>query len=150
MVSPANSAAARPAGMNPAGSSARVANPAPAGQPTVPNRPASQPPSQDIGDAIAKLPSYVRSLLKVEVPVRVTLAATKLSLQRILDLSPGVILQFNKSCDEPLTLEVGEQVVALGEAVKVGDRFGLSIKSISMPAERFWVVGKQSTAVRAK
>lgn len=114
------------------------------------NKPTPQQPSQDAADGIAKLPPYVRSLLKVEVPVRVTLAATKQPLQRILDLSPGAILQFNKSCDEPLTLEVGDQVVALGEAVKVGDKFGLAIKSISLPEERFWVVGKKPTAVRAK
>jgi flagellar motor switch protein FliN len=111
---------------------------------------AKHPPSEEVADGIERLPPYIRSLLKVQVRVRVTLAATKQPLQRILELSPGAILQFNKACDEPLTLEVGERPVAVGEAVKVGDKFGLWIKSISLPGERFWVVGKDTINQRAK
>ncbi|QDU93382.1 FliM/FliN family flagellar motor C-terminal domain-containing protein [Lignipirellula cremea] len=86
------------------------------------------------------LPSYARSLLKIRVPVRVTLAATRQSVTRILELGPGSIIQFEKSCEESLTLEVGEQHVAEGEAVRVGDRFGFRITSIVQPEERFWKV----------
>ena len=36
-----------------------------------------------------------------------------------------------------LELGVGDRPVALGEAVKVGDKFGLRITSIALPEERF-------------
>jgi flagellar motor switch protein FliN/FliY len=86
---------------------------------------------------LQQLPSYARSLLKITVPVTVTLASSKRSVHRILQLVPGSILQFEKLCDDMLTLEVGGQPVAQGETVKVGDKFGLRVTSMLLPGERF-------------
>jgi flagellar motor switch protein FliN len=83
------------------------------------------------------LPLYSRSLLKIKVPVVVTLARKRQPLSRILELGPGAIIQFDKSCDAMLELDVAARSVALGEAVKVGDKFGLRISSITLPEERF-------------
>ena len=90
------------------------------------------------------MPQYGRSLLKIEVPVIATLARKKQSIADIIELAPGDIIQFDKSCEDALDLEVGNQPVALGEAVKVGDKFGLRIISIVMPDERFEPLGGQS------
>ncbi|MGD0381877.1 MAG: FliM/FliN family flagellar motor C-terminal domain-containing protein [Thermoguttaceae bacterium] len=84
-----------------------------------------------------EFPPYTRSLLRVRVPVVVTLAEKKQTLGRILEIGPGQILQFDKSCEETLDLEVSNCKIASGEAVKVGDKFGLSIISIVPPEERF-------------
>jgi flagellar motor switch/type III secretory pathway protein FliN len=91
-------------------------------------------------DGLRQLPPFARSLLKIRVPVKVTLAEAKLPLNRIIQIGPGTILQFDKSCEAPLTLEAADQEVAIGEAVKVGDKFGLWVTSIAMPDERFWVL----------
>lgn len=93
-----------------------------------------------IDDGLRQLPNYARSILRIEVPVVVTLAATKQPVSRIVELGPGSIIQFDKSCEETLSLEVGGQEVAVGEAVKVGDKFGLRLTSMIMPEERFWTV----------
>jgi flagellar motor switch protein FliN len=87
-----------------------------------------------------ELPGYTRSLLRVQVPVVVTLAENRQPLRRILALGPGSIIQFEKSCDEMLDLSVGNHPIASGEAVKVGDKFGLRITSMIMPEERFQAV----------
>ncbi len=84
-----------------------------------------------------QLPPYTRSLLRIRVPVVVTLAENRQPLRRILELGPGSIIQFDKSCEETLSLSVGQHVVAQGEAVKVGDKFGLRITSMILPDERF-------------
>ena len=55
----------------------------------------------------------------------------------IMELGPGSILQFEKSCDEHLRLEVAGRDIAEGEAVKIGDKFGLRVSSIILPEERF-------------
>jgi flagellar motor switch/type III secretory pathway protein FliN len=89
-----------------------------------------------------EFPPYTRSLLRVRVPVVVTLAQKKQTLGRILDIGPGQILQFDKSCEETLDLEAGNCKIAAGEAVKVGDKFGLRILSIVPPEERFLPVKK--------
>ena len=86
---------------------------------------------------LGSLPSYSRSLLRVKLPVLVTLAEKRQTLRRVLELTPGSIIQFDKSCEDMLELVVGQQAVALGEAVKVGDKFGLRVTSMVLPDERF-------------
>jgi flagellar motor switch protein FliN/FliY len=110
-----------------------------------------------LDEGLRHLPSYARSILKIQVPVVVTLASTTLPVSRIVELGPGSIIQFDKSCEETLSLEVGGQEVAVGEAVKVGDKFGLRVTSMIMPEERFWTVrglersvGRKGDGVRAK
>ena len=73
---------------------------------------------------------YSRAVLAIETPVSVTLARKKVPLERIIDLVPGSMLTFDSHCDEPLTLEVGGQPIAKGETVKIGDKFGLRIRSV--------------------
>ena len=96
------------------------------------------------GYDIESLPSYSRSLLNIHVPVVVRLASTKMSVEDIVNLGQGSIIQFDKSCDDSLDLEAGGQKLAAGEAVKVGDKFGLRITSIQLPDERYLTVGKKA------
>src|SRR5437868_1867501 len=99
-----------------------------------------------------RLPSYTRSLLHIEVAVVVTLAAKKQVIGQILELGPGSIIHFDKSCDEMLDLSVGEHRIAQGEAVKVGDKFGLRVTSLILPDERFKpvaAVGSRASVKRA-
>lgn len=102
---------------------------------------ASYVPVFDGEDRFGALPAYARSLLRIDLTVRVALAHKRQRSDDILGLGPGQIIQFNKSCDEMLDLMVGHQKVAKGEAVKVGDKFGLRITSIVLPEERFHNVG---------
>lgn len=86
---------------------------------------------------LTQLPNYTLSLLRIELPVVVILAEKRQPLGRIVEMGPGSIIQFDKSCEEMLELHVGGHPVATGEAVKVGDKFGLRITSIVLPEERF-------------
>jgi flagellar motor switch protein FliN len=81
-------------------------------------------------DPIERLPSHTRGVLRVTVPIRVTLASQRKSVQEIIELGPGSILAFDKTCEEPMDLMVGNHTLAQGEVVKVGDKFGLRIRSI--------------------
>jgi len=85
----------------------------------------------------SSLPAYSRSLLKIDVPVRVVLASRKESLKDVVELASGTIIKFDKACDELLQLHVGDQAVAEGEAIKVGDKFGLRVMTMLMPDEHF-------------
>jgi len=107
-------------------------------------QPAPQPKPDSSRSRTGKreFPPFTRSLLRVRVPIVVTLAEKKQPLSRIMELGPGQIIQFEKSCEETLDLEAGECRIAAGEAVKVGDKFGLRITSIVPPEERFLPVRK--------
>lgn len=89
---------------------------------------------------LTELPEYTQSLLRIKVPVVVTLADKRQPLGRVVELGAGSIIQFDKSCEEMLQLSVGGHPVATGEAVKVGDKFGLRITSMILPDERFRAV----------
>ncbi len=77
-----------------------------------------------------RLPAYARRLLQIRVPVQATLASQRKSIQEIIELGPGSIIKFDKTCDEPLELCVGDRPFAQGEVVKVGDKFGLKISGL--------------------
>jgi flagellar motor switch protein FliN len=92
-------------------------------------------------ESLDGLPPYTRSLLRIKVPVMVTLACKKQSIHQIVELGAGSIIKFEKSCEEMLDLEVGGLPIAQGEAVKVGDKFGLRISAMILPGERFNKLG---------
>jgi flagellar motor switch protein FliN/FliY len=74
--------------------------------------------------------SELKRILKLEVPVIVKLAERKLSLHEVLRLGAGAIIEFSKSSDEPLELLINNKLIGFGDAVKVGENFGLKISQI--------------------
>jgi flagellar motor switch protein FliN len=106
-------------------------------EPAAVESPAKRSPQSAPADEFARLPSYTRSMLRIEVPLVVKLASTRQTIDEILELGPGAIIKFDKSCEELLDLEIGGHAIAQGEAVKVGDKFGLRINSMVLPSERF-------------
>ena len=119
---------------------AATAEAKPAPKPATPPKPAAAPrPAAASADKpdFSRLPGYSRSLLKISVPVSVELASKKETLQEVIGLAPGSIIKFDKGCEEMLRLLVGENAVAVGEAVKVGEKFGFRVTSMVLPPEHF-------------
>lgn len=69
-------------------------------------------------------------ILRLEVPVIVKLADRKLNMNEVMRLGVGAIIEFFKASDEPLELLINNKVIGVGEAVKVGENFGLRITTI--------------------
>lgn len=74
--------------------------------------------------------AYSKAVLSIETTVSVTLARKQIPISHVVNLVPGAMLTFDAHCDEPLRLEAGGKVVATGETVKIGDKFGLRIREI--------------------
>jgi flagellar motor switch protein FliN/FliY len=72
----------------------------------------------------------LQRIMRMEVPVIVKLAERKLTLAEVMRLGPGAIIEFSKSSDEPLELLINNKAIGLGDAVKVGENFGLKINQI--------------------
>ena len=124
----------------------KAAEAKPAPKPATPPKPAAVPkPAAASANPLdfSRLPGYSRSLLKISVPVSVELASKKETLQEVIGLAPGSIIKFDKGCEEMLRLLVGENAVAIGEAVKVGEKFGFRVTSMVLPPEHF-VTAKRS------
>ncbi len=73
---------------------------------------------------------YRTAVLNIRTAVTVTLAEKKVPVRQIIDLVPGSMLTFDQHCDAPLTLAAGGHVIATGETVKIGDKFGLRIREL--------------------
>jgi len=92
---------------------------------TIAEAPAPSTPSIDA--QLEGLPTFARRLMRISVPVQVKLASQRKSIQEIVELGPGSIIKFEKTCDEPLEVTIGERTIAHGEVVKIGDKFGVRI-----------------------
>ncbi len=75
-------------------------------------------------------------LLDVPLEVTVQLGRTRLTIQDLLALSPGSVIELDKIAGEPLDIVVNDRLIARGEAVVVNDKFGIRITDIISRAER--------------
>lgn len=101
------------------------------GQSTVLRMP--RPAPRDYRD----LPPNAISALQVMVPVSVNLAGKKMALQDVIELGPGSIITFDKGCADPIEVAIGDLAVAMADAVKVGERFGVRVSQMILPEEHF-------------
>jgi len=99
---------------------------------------APAPPSKRTVDASPEL----ARILKIRVPAIVQLAARRMSISGVRKFSLGMIIEFYKGVDEPLELLINNRPVGKGEAVKVGEHFGLRITQIRDAATRIKSMGK--------
>ena len=62
-------------------------------------------------------------------------------LRDIIDLMPGTIIEFPKHSDEELELVVNNKAIGTGNAVKIGENFGIRIPYIGDLQERIAALG---------
>lgn len=84
----------------------------------------------------------ISRILRLQVPVIARLAKRTMSIADIRKFSCGTLIKFDESVEMPLALMCNNRVVGSGEAVKVGERFGLRITEIDAPAERIRAMGR--------
>ena len=73
------------------------------------------------------MPTDLKCLLQLEVPLIVLIAEHKLSVEEVRNLAPGAIIELPKESQEDLEILVNDQGIAMGKAVKVGENFGVRI-----------------------
>jgi flagellar motor switch protein FliN len=68
----------------------------------------------------------------MDVPVRLTVEIGRKAMRiaEILRLGPGSILELNKANGEPLDIYANDRLVARGEAVVVGERYGVRLTEV--------------------
>ncbi|MEX0886729.1 MAG: FliM/FliN family flagellar motor switch protein [Phycisphaeraceae bacterium] len=82
------------------------------------------------------MPSDINTILKLKVPVIVQIGRRTMSVQDVLALGPGSILELDKNADEQLDLMVNNKGVGVGAAVKLGENFGIRIGDIGSAHQR--------------
>ncbi len=93
-------------------------------------------PDESVGNAGDAQPKKLNLLLDVPLDLSVELGRARMSIQDLLNMSPGSVVELDKIAGEPLDLMVNGRLVARGEAVVVNDKFGVRITDIVSPSER--------------
>lgn len=75
-------------------------------------------------------------LLDIPLTVTVELGRTKRSIQKILELSTGSIIELDKLAGEPVDILINNKKVAKGEVVVIDENFGVRVTDILSQAER--------------
>ena len=91
--------------------------------------------SSPTGETASRNPN-VNRILGMSVPLTVKLAEREMTVEAILEFSVGTIVEFEVPFDYELMLEVAGQTIGYGQAVKVGEKFGLRVSRIGTVAQR--------------
>jgi flagellar motor switch protein FliN/FliY len=83
----------------------------------------------------------IQRILTIEVPVIVQLAERNMPVSKILNLSNGAIIEFDKPFDAPLELMINNKCIGTGQAVKAGENFGLRVTHIGSVQSRIKALG---------
>ena len=98
------------------------------------------------GKETATPASNLDRILKLAVPVSVTLAERNMTIDAILAVNAGTIIEFGVPSDAELSLRVGHRMIGTGHAVKTGEKFGLRISSIKSVADRIDAMGPSASS----
>ena len=79
--------------------------------------------------------SPLHRISKLPVEAIVRLATKKIELKQLMSLCPGSLIAFDKPCEDPLDLYINNQVYCQGEAVKIGENFGLKVDQVGFKSE---------------
>ena len=76
--------------------------------------------------------------LVLDIPVQLTveLGRTRVPIKNILNLAQGSVIELDGLAGEPLDVMVNGCLIAQGEVVVVGERFGIRLTDIITPSER--------------
>jgi len=75
------------------------------------------------------------ALLDVSLPVVVEIGRTRLTVQEVLNLAPGAVIEIDRSVGEPVDIFVGDRKFAQGEVVVVGEQFAVRVTQLVQPGE---------------
>jgi flagellar motor switch protein FliN/FliY len=81
------------------------------------------------------------SILRIEVPIIVRVGERRMTVAEAAALTPGAIIELPKRADEQLELLVNNIPIGQGQAVKVGENFGIGIEFVGDVRARIEALG---------
>jgi flagellar motor switch protein FliN/FliY len=96
-------------------------------------RPSRPPAAPKLADA--KPSDGLDFVMDVPVEVSVEIGRRRMRIADILRIGQGSVLELDKASGEPLDIYVNNRIVARGEAVVVGDHYGVRLTEILIADE---------------
>ena len=80
-------------------------------------------------------------LYDVPLQVSVEVGRSKILLRDLLKMGEGYVIELDKLAGDPLDLYVNSRLIARGEAVMVGERFGIRLTDVVSTSDRIEKLG---------
>lgn len=80
-------------------------------------------------------------LYDVPLQISVEVGRSRILLKDLLKMGEGYIIELDKLAGDPLDLYVNSRLIAKGEAVMVGDKFGIRLTDVVSPSDRIEQLG---------
>jgi flagellar motor switch protein FliN/FliY len=95
-------------------------------------------PEKENGTATNGGADQVDLSLLMDVPLQVTveLGRARMTIEHLLRLNQGSVVELNQVIGEPLNILVNNKLMAHGEAVVVKDRFAIRVLDVVSPERR--------------
>jgi flagellar motor switch protein FliN/FliY len=80
-------------------------------------------------------------LYDIPLQLSVEVGRSRILLKDLLKMGEGYVIELDKLAGEPLDLYVNSRLIARGEAVMVGDKFGIRLIDVVSTADRIENLG---------
>jgi flagellar motor switch protein FliN/FliY len=94
-----------------------------------------------IDDARDASPEELERILDLPLEIYVEIGRRRVRISEMLGLQVGEVLELDVAAGSPLSVYANRVLVAQGEAVIVGERYGVRITQIVSPQERIRRLG---------
>ncbi len=90
------------------------------------------------------------AILKLEVPLIVQISERSLTMEEVLALRPGAIIELPKPVGADLDILINNKSIGSGAVVKVGENFGIRVTGMGDLADRVKALGGDASRPRPK
>ena len=99
--------------------------------------------SELLGGAASGGNSPVERILDLPLTVHVGRGHRRMRVDDLLQVAVGSVLELDTAAGAPLGIYANQTLIAQGEAVVVGDHYGVRVTEILTPAERVKKLGER-------
>ena len=78
----------------------------------------------------------IKALENIKVQVTVEVGRTEMTIRELLRLNEGSVVELDRLAGDPLDIVINGTLIAKGEVVVVGERFGIRFGDIVDPEQR--------------
>ena len=92
--------------------------------------------STEESDQIMSSADNLRVLENIDVKLTVEVGSAELKIRELLRLNEGSVIELDRLAGDPLDILINGTMIAKGEVVMVGERFGIRLTEVVDPEER--------------
>jgi flagellar motor switch protein FliN len=98
---------------------------------------------QDLAFSSPPMRGDMNLVMDIPVLITVELGRAKLPIKQILQLAQGSVIELDALAGEPMDVYVNGCLIAQGEVVVMGEKFGIRLTDIVTPSERMRRVNRK-------